>query len=132
MNTLPMINFQVDRSQPGVCRVILDVPQRPLNVLTESVMTELKQIVSELEQAQDVRVVTFESGKESGFLAGADVSVISQIATPAQAQSLLEAGQMLFQRIEWLPMTTIAVIHGPCMGGGLELSLACDYRIARD
>ena len=45
---------------------------------------------------------------------------------------LIEEGQTLFQRIEWLPMPTIAVIHGPCLGGGLELALACNYRVARD
>ncbi len=45
---------------------------------------------------------------------------------------LIEDGQLLFQRIEWLTIPTVAVIHGPCLGGGLELALACNYRIARD
>ena len=60
------------------------------------------------------------------------MSVINDIETPELAEDLLVAGQRLFSRIEALPMFTVAVIHGPCMGGGTELSLACDSRIARD
>ncbi len=95
-------------------------------------MRELDQIVHDLENSEGVNLVVFQSGKESGFLAGADVSAIADIESASHAMRLIEDGQMLFQRIEWLPMPTIAVIHGPCLGGGLELTLACNYRVARD
>tara|TARA_R110002049_G_scaffold2750_2_gene21339 strand:+ start:23832 stop:25916 length:2085 start_codon:yes stop_codon:yes gene_type:complete len=95
-------------------------------------MEELHAIVSDLESRDTVRLVVFRSGKESGFLAGADVSAIADIDSPDQATDLLIQGQDLFARIERLPMPTLAVIHGPCLGGGLEWSLACTYRIARD
>ena len=73
-----------------------------------------------------------ESSKESGFLAGADVNAIVEIDSLEQAARVLQEGQRLFQSIESLSIPTVAVIHGPCLGGGLELALACDYRIARD
>jgi 3-hydroxyacyl-CoA dehydrogenase/enoyl-CoA hydratase/3-hydroxybutyryl-CoA epimerase len=124
-------NFTVDH-RGGVTTVTLEVPQRPLNVLTAEVMSELQLIVGELESSDEIKAVVFRSGKESGFLAGADVSAIAEIKRTAQAMRLVELGQTLFQRIEWLPMPTIAVIHGPCLGGGIEWALACDHRIARD
>ena len=128
----PFNNFDVTTDDRGVTTVSLDVPGRPLNVLTREVMEELDKIVHDLENSEDVKLVVFRSGKESGFLAGADVSVIADIESAAHAMRLIEGGQTLFQRIEWLPMPTIAVIHGPCLGGGLEMSLACNYRVAHD
>ena len=86
----------------------------------------------ELEESKFAKIVVIESGKESGFLAGADVHAIVEIESSEQAMRLIEQGQLLFQRIHWLKIPTIAVIHGPCLGGGLELALACDHRIARD
>ena len=133
MNTKPYRNFEVTTDDRGVTTVTLDVPGRPLNVLDREVMLELDQIVHELEENNNhVKLVIFRSGKESGFLAGADISAIVNIQSAGQATRIIEEGQMLFQRIEWLPMPTIAIIHGPCLGGGLELSLACNHRIARD
>ena len=131
MNNQEYKNFKVSFNDQGIARISLDVPDRPLNVLNPSVMSELKQIVEKLEQNSTVKVVLIESGKASGFLAGADVNEIVAIESPEQAVHLLEEGQALFQQIESLKMTTVAVIHGPCLGGGLELCLACDYRIAR-
>lgn len=125
-------NFTVKHNDHGVCRVILDVPERPLNVLTHGVMTELEQIISGIENDDDIKLLVFSSGKESGFLAGADVEQIKRLADSGSVEEMLLRGQGLFSRIENLPMKTLAVIHGPCLGGGLELALACDYRIARD
>ncbi len=132
MNSKLYKNFQVTTDANGITKITLDVPNRPLNVLTHEVMDELDAIVHELESGLDTKLVVFQSGKESGFLAGADVRVIADIESASHALNLIEAGQTLFQRIEWLPVPTVAVIHGPCLGGGLELALACDYRVARD
>ncbi|QDT03636.1 Fatty acid oxidation complex subunit alpha [Rubripirellula lacrimiformis] len=132
MNTKPYQNFDVTTDHRGVVTVSMNVPDRPLNVLTRSAMLELVTIVADLERSQGIVAVVFCSGKESGFLAGADVAVIADIQSPEEASHMIEAGQQMFARIESLPMPTIAVIHGPCLGGGLEWSLACDHRIARD
>lgn len=125
-------NFTVDTDARGVVTVSLDVPQRPLNVLDASVLEELEQIVSALGADAAQRLVVFRSHKESGFLAGADVRRIAEIESPDEARQLVARGQELFARIERLPLPTVAVIHGPCLGGGLEWALACDYRLARD
>lgn len=125
-------HFRVDTDIHGVATVTLDVQGRPLNVFDDEVLAELGQIVSLLETRGETAMVVFRSGKESGFLAGADVRAIRGLVSRQQVERVLMLGQQLFTRVEQLPMPTVAAIHGPCLGGGLEFALACDYRIARD
>jgi 3-hydroxyacyl-CoA dehydrogenase/enoyl-CoA hydratase/3-hydroxybutyryl-CoA epimerase len=125
-------HFTIEVDSQNVVTVSLCVAGRPMNVLDWSVMNELDQVVAELEQCKTARVVVFRSHKESGFLAGADVHGIAKITSPEEVRRLINFGQGLFNRIENLKAPTIAVIHGPCLGGGLEWALACDYRIARN
>lgn len=132
MNSQNLENFAVSIDERGLVRISLNVPSRPVNILNQLVMSELRQIVDELEKCDKAKLAVIESSKKSGFLAGADVNAIVEIDSPDQAMRLLEDGQLLFQRIESLSIPTVAVIHGPCLGGGLELALACDYRIALD
>ena len=132
MNVRNFKNFQITIDHRGVATITLDVPNHPMNLLNEEVMQELALIVSDLEHADGVRLAVIQSGKESGFLAGADVHVIANIHSAEHAGNLIDTGQRLFARIEALPMPTLVVIHGVCLGGGLELSLACDFRIARN
>ena len=132
MSELMLKNFSIDRADSGVITVTLDVRGKPLNVLDHDVMRELDLVITELESLIGVRLIVFKSGKESGFLAGADIEAINRIRFSEHAERLVMEGQSLFARIERLPATTLAVIHGPCLGGGLEWALACDYLIARD
>lgn len=124
-------NFRLRVDQRGVVTVTLDVPDRPINIFTRDVIRELSSIVGELERSEATAVV-FRSCRDSGFCAGADVSAIADMGSPNEANGLLKTGQRLFHRVEHLPMPTVAVIHGPCLGGGLEFALACKYRLAID
>lgn len=132
MNEREYKNFSVRIDDGGIVRISLNVAGRPLNILNQPVMAELKQIVNDLEDSAEAKIAVIGSSKESGFLAGADVNAIVEIDSSNYAMQLLEEGQLLFQRIEDLTIPTVAEIHGPCLGGGLELTLACDYRIARN
>jgi len=132
MSDSAFMNFTLDTDARGVVTVSMDVPQRPLNILDAGVLEELEQIVGSLGSAAGQRVIVFRSHKESGFLAGADVRRIAEIESPDEARRLVARGQELFAQIERLPLPTVAVLHGPCLGGGLEWALACDYRLARD
>ncbi|TWU42501.1 3-hydroxyacyl-CoA dehydrogenase NAD-binding domain-containing protein [Novipirellula artificiosorum] len=125
-------SFTVTTDYRSVVTITLNVQGRPMNVMDASVMSELSQIVRDLQHRIGCAAVIFRSAKESGFLAGADVGAIADLSCPVEAAKLIDGGQRLFDAIEWLPMPTISVIHGPCLGGGLEWALACDYRIARD
>src|SRR5262249_33572414 len=79
-----------------------------------------------------VPVLVVRSGKKTGFLAGADLNEFTAIRDMPSARALSEAGQNLFNKLADLSAPTVAVIHGPCLGGGLELTLACAYRLVFD
>ncbi len=125
-------NFRVSRDGRGVVTAALDVPGRAHNLFTAQVFAELQSLVSCLEHDESARLVVFRSAKESGFLAGGDIREISAWQTTTDADRIVTRGQTLFDRVEGLAIPTVAVIHGPCLGGGLEFALACRHRIARD
>lgn len=126
-------NFRVTTDERGVLTAVLDVPERPVNVFDDSVLKELHEIVKHVQSSTGtVQAVVFRSGKPSGFLAGADIHRLQRIKAADEANWILEQGQELFNVIERLKVPTIAVIHGACMGGGLEFAMACDHRVAVD
>lgn len=129
---MSLTSFSTTIDQRGILTAVLDVTDRGQNVFTPEVVEELSAIVDQVESDKSIRLVVFRSGKESGFLAGADVEQIAEVVDPDQARSLSRAGQQLFDRVERLSVPTLAVIHGPCLGGGLEFALACRHRVARD
>jgi 3-hydroxyacyl-CoA dehydrogenase/enoyl-CoA hydratase/3-hydroxybutyryl-CoA epimerase len=124
-------HLRLDRDPRGVATVWFDVQGVPVNVFNDEVFRELQQVVGQLER-DPPQAVEFRSAKPSGFLAGADVHQIRRLESEAEVRAVLAAGQELFDRVERLPCPTVAVVHGPCLGGGLELALACRYRVARD
>ncbi|MCA8996063.1 MAG: enoyl-CoA hydratase/isomerase family protein [Planctomycetaceae bacterium] len=123
--------WTVDVNDKGVMTAVLDLPDHAVNVFNSAVLTELNEIVeAATHQLDKVRMLVFRSGKESGFLAGADIHRIERISSREEAEAILEQGQKLFNMIAKLPIPTVAVINGPCVGGGLEFAMACKYRLA--
>ncbi|MDI9819434.1 MULTISPECIES: 3-hydroxyacyl-CoA dehydrogenase NAD-binding domain-containing protein [unclassified Legionella] len=103
-----------------------------VNAINDEVLDELNGILQELPQLPDLKGLIVYSGKNKGFIAGADVNAFSKFSTPAEAVDFLRKGQAVFSRLEALSIPTVAMIDGFCMGGGLELALACDYRVVSD
>src|SRR5262249_20490671 len=125
-------NLEVDTDGSGVALLKLDVPGRSVNVITPQVLKDFDAALDRVAAQPTLRVLVLRGMKKSGFLAGADVQQFATIRSPAEASALSAAGQQLFDKLELLPIPTLAVIHGPCLGGGLELALACDYRLVVD
>lgn len=115
----------------GLVWLCFDKQGANTNVLSAEVLTELDTKITELERMAPTAVVIY-SGKENGFIAGADVKEFTALETPEQAFDHIRRGQRVLARLAALPFTTVAMIHGFALGGGLELALACDYRIAAD
>lgn len=101
------------------------------NVLSREVMTELDSLLTTIEKQPPAGII-FTSAKVGGFIAGADVSEFSKIKDEDTALQLIHLGQSVLNRIAALKTPTLALIHGFCLGGGLELALACRYRVALD
>lgn len=116
--------------EDGVAVVSMDVPREPVNTIFPELSQEMEALFSELEQRDDVQAVVFASGKKDTFVAGAKVDMLQKVTTVAEATRLSKDGQASMDRLERFPKPIVAAIHGACLGGGLELALACRYRIA--
>jgi 3-hydroxyacyl-CoA dehydrogenase/enoyl-CoA hydratase/3-hydroxybutyryl-CoA epimerase len=125
---LPHWTLEIDGDR--VAWLTFDKPGASANSLSRSALEELDQRLNEAEAAKPVGLV-FVSAK-SGFIAGADVAEFGKVNAPAEAVHFIRAAQGLMQRIEDLPFPTVAAINGYCLGGGLELALACRHRVAAD
>ncbi|SDG75306.1 3-hydroxyacyl-CoA dehydrogenase NAD-binding domain-containing protein [Pelagibacterium luteolum] len=123
-------DFSVDVEQIGW--LTLDVKDNSVNVLSREVIGELETLVTHIEnlgKAGTLVGVVLLSAK-SGFIAGADISEFDQMSDPAVLPEALKRTHAIFQRIEDLRLPFVCGISGFCVGGGLELALACHYRIA--
>jgi 3-hydroxyacyl-CoA dehydrogenase/enoyl-CoA hydratase/3-hydroxybutyryl-CoA epimerase len=109
----------------------LDKRDASANSLSRDVMEELDRALASLEQSRP-RALIVHSNKAQGFITGADIKEFVGIKTASSAVSLIEAGQAVLNRLERLPFPTIAAIDGYALGGGLELALACKYRVAAE
>lgn len=124
-------HWKIDRDDENICWLHLDVADSSTNVLSSAVLEELKTIINELAQSMPAGIV-FVSDKRNGFIAGADINEFTVIKTQEQAMEMLNRGHEIMNMIESLPCTTVAMIKGYCLGGGMELALACTYRIMCD
>jgi len=122
--------LHVEQGEDGVWVVKFDVPGEKVNTLSPSAFDEFTELLDRLENnADDIRGVVIISGKPDGFVAGADVKAIAALKTAEEGELLSRQVQEVFNRLENLPMPTVAAVNGACLGGGLELALACRYRL---
>jgi 3-hydroxyacyl-CoA dehydrogenase/enoyl-CoA hydratase/3-hydroxybutyryl-CoA epimerase len=124
-------NWKLASDADGIAWVSLDKAGSATNVLSADVMAELDRVLDEL-AAQKPRAAIFRSAKESGFIAGADVEEFTRIKDADDAMRLVKRGWDTYNKLAALPFPTLALVSGFCMGGGVELALACRYRIAVD
>ena len=129
MNNLQ--HWRTEKDQDGILWCHLDQKNTSTNTVSSSVLDELETILKSLDDNLPKGVVIL-SGKSHGFIAGADVKEFTKIDTQDEALQLIQRGQRVYDRLEQLSCPTVALINGFCLGGGLELALACDYRIADD
>ncbi len=111
----------------------LDLPGEPVNKLNATVKAELEAAFEELRGESGLRRGGDSSpAKPDTFIAGADIEEFTRLSTREEFERLSREGQEMLQRVEDFPKPVVAAIHGACLGGGLELALACHYRIATD
>lgn len=123
--------FSLEVRPDQVAVLTFDQPGARANTLSRAVLDELDEQLTELEVRTGAQGLVFRSGKPGMFIAGADVRELADRSlTPDRVRELVKRGLDLFARIEALPYPTVAAVDGSCMGGGLELALAFDFRLA--
>lgn len=125
----------LDVQEGGIARLRFDDPERRANILSESVMRRLASLLEEVREGSGsgrIQGLLVFSGKSDGFIAGADVDAIARVEGPEEGAEAARLGQAIYRELEELGIPTVAAIQGACVGGGLELALACRYRVASD
>lgn len=121
----------VRKKQSGLAVLLIDCPGK-VNLLTADAMQELSQALLDVERDPSVKALVIVSGKPDTFVSGADLHEIAQVRDQCRAQEMSTDGQTLCNKLAALGKPTVVGINGVCLGGGLELALACDRRIATD
>ncbi|MCP5248626.1 MAG: enoyl-CoA hydratase/isomerase family protein [Candidatus Accumulibacter sp.] len=124
-------HWQVEVDATGLAWATLDKAGESANSLSSTVMSELARILDGFD-GKPPRGLIFRSGKPAGFIAGADIQEFTQLDTPEKGIELVRRGWQLFNRLAGLNYPTLALVRGHCLGGGLELALACRYLLAVD
>ncbi|WP_428235542.1 fatty acid oxidation complex subunit alpha FadJ [Gracilimonas sp.] len=116
----------------SVAIITLDLPDEKVNKLNESMMDEFSEFLDELESNDDLKGAVLISGKKDNFIAGADIDMFQARDTAEEIERLSKDGHKILNRIAGFSKPIAVAVHGSCMGGGLELSLACHYRVCSD
>lgn len=127
----PLKNWQLQRDADGIAWAILDRAGESTNALSAEVMAELGELLDQCDH-EPPRGLIFRSAKAAGFIAGADITEFSLLDSEAQSRALVARGWELFNRLAAVRYPTLALVRGHCLGGGLELALACRFLLVVD
>ncbi len=131
INGLDLRHFRVETDGEGIIWLAMDYADDHVNRLSSEALAELGRVLDTLQQQPPAGLV-IHSAKQAGFIAGANIDEFAGLDTPGKGMALVTRGWSLFNRLAATPYPTLALIQGHCLGGGLELSLACRYRLVVD
>ena len=129
LDGLRFSHWQAEQRPDGVLVLSFDREGQSVNTFAQDVLIELDALLERL-ALDPPKGLVLRSAKERGFIAGADIREFAEFDRKGTIADSIRRGQQVFQRLADLPCATVSAIHGFCMGGGTEISLACDYRIA--
>lgn len=127
-----MTSWNVTQETGGIATLTLDCPGMKLNILSKQVFAELRDALADLASRTGLTGLLLVSAKPDNFVAGANIEEFLLLKTAAEAAEASRQAQGVFRQLEELPFPVVAAVHGPCLGGGLELAMACTSRVASD
>jgi 3-hydroxyacyl-CoA dehydrogenase/enoyl-CoA hydratase/3-hydroxybutyryl-CoA epimerase len=129
MEKLTSHSLSLSIESNGVANLVFDLAESKVNKLTTAVIADLEKAINVIDGNKAIRILIISSAKKDNFIAGADISEIKEIKDYEASVSKVGRGQSIINKIAELKIPTIALINGSCLGGGLELALACKYRV---
>ena len=127
-----MSTFTLIRQDNGIAHLVMDVVGESMNTLKAEFSDQIDEVLKEIRNDNTIKGIVLLSGKPDSFVAGADINMLASCKSANEATALSQKGQMIFDQIESLSIPVIAAINGACLGGGLELAMACHARICSD
>ncbi len=124
--------FTLIRQENGIAHLVMDVPNESMNTLKAEFSTQISEMLQEIKADSSITGIVLLSGKKDSFVAGADITMLAECTTSEQATALSRQAQMIFDQLESLTIPVVAAVHGACLGGGLELAMACHARVCSD
>lgn len=124
-------HWKLETDEQNIAWLKLDMADSPVNLLAGAVLEELRSVLDDISRLAPQGVVIF-SGKDSGFVFGADIKEFLELDDISQSQPFLDRGHEIMDKLEALSCPTVSMVKGMCLGGGMELSLACRYIVASD
>lgn len=124
--------LRLEHREDGVAVLWVDDPREPVNTLRADTAGELQEVLDTLQDLSAAKALVIISAKPDNFIAGANLDMLRSVKSIAEGRELAELSQSMQRRLASLPMPVVAAIHGSCLGGGLELALAADGRVASD
>ena len=118
--------------QDGIAVITIDLPNEPVNKFSAAVIAEFDEVMTQFESMSAVKAAVLISGKPDVFIAGADIDAFLEFKSAKDAETASASGHRMMSRLERSRVPVVAAIHGACLGAGLEMALACAYRIATD
>ena len=128
---MTMRHWKTETDENGILWLCLDTAESKVNVLSSEILLELDEALDPITENPPAGLVLW-SGKNRSFVMGADIKEFTKIESIEHANEVVRLGQKLMDKVEDLRCPTVAVINGFCLGGGLELAMACDYRVVLD
>ena len=124
--------FTLVRQESGIAHLVMDVVDDTMNTLKAEFAEQFAEVLTEIKSDPTITGVVLCSGKKDSFVAGADINMVNDCKTKAEVVALARQGQVIFSQLEQLNVPIVAAINGACLGGGLELAMACHARICSD
>jgi len=137
LNTNEEINsensaFSLIKQENGIAHLVMDVVNDTMNTLKAEFTEQVAGVLAEIKGDSSITGVVLRSGKQESFVAGADINMINDCKTAEEVVALSSQGQKILLELEQLNVPVVAAIHGACLGGGLELAMACHARVCSD
>ncbi|MEX2404068.1 MAG: fatty acid oxidation complex subunit alpha FadJ [Balneolales bacterium] len=126
-----MNNVRINK-EDDLAIITLDQPGEKVNTLTREMLSAFEACLQEIETDKKIKAAILVSAKEANFIAGADINIFRTLEKPGDAEKFSREGSKLLSRVAGFPKPIVAAINGACLGGGLEVALACHHRIAGD